>query len=416
MKPRLHAPKRTLLIDGIGRLFERGRVEQDVRMLIRDGRVAWRGRADESAPTVDDEVVEHLDCGGRAVLPGLVDCHTHLVFGGDRADEFGERSTGVSYERIAARGGGIRSTVRATRQASETELVTLARARLDRMLARGVTCVEVKSGYGLDLDTELKMLRVVAELQRTHPVELVPTLLAAHTVPPEYEGRTESYVEHVVETIIPAVAEAGLARFCDVFCERNVFDVAQARRVLMAGIDAGLRPKVHAEQLHRIGGTQLGVELGAVSVDHLEAISAEDIGHLAGSETVAVLLPGATLFLGMSQWAPARALLDAGVTVALSTDCNPGSSMCDNLPLMTTLGCARLGMSPAEALTAITWGKAAALGLQSTRGHLGVGAAGDCLVLDATDEAQLPYRFGEVRSWAVVCSGDVVVGPGCPSL
>jgi imidazolonepropionase len=405
-----------LLLTDIGRLVtmgDDGRVLTDSTVLARNGQIAWIGEADEPPPLYDDEVVEVLNCRGRAVLPGLVDCHTHLIFGGDRSDEFARRSAGESYESIAKEGGGIQSTVRATRNATLEQLVEAALPRLDAMLGRGVTCVEVKSGYGLDLHTEIKMLRAAAYLNEHHPITVISTFLGAHTLPQEFATRRTAYLDLVCNEMLPAVADEGLASFCDVFCEEGVFTVAETERVLRAGIDLGLRPKLHAEQLHRIGGTQLAVSMGAVSVDHLEQADAADVQALADSEsTVAVLLPGATLFLGMSDWAPARELLDAGVTVALATDCNPGSCMCDDLPLMTTLGCTRLGMSPAETLRAVTSGAAAALGLAEERGRLSVGCAADFWVPDVMDEAQIPYRFGRVGSFAVVAGGRVLVGPG----
>ncbi|MFT5433553.1 MAG: imidazolonepropionase [Myxococcota bacterium] len=405
----------TLLLVNIGRLvsLKPGDLARpDAQLLIRDGRVIWAGDRSEEPPVTTDEVVGKLDCGGRVVLPGLIDCHTHLVFGGDRAGEFAKRSSGISYETIAAEGGGIQSTVSATRATDEDELVRRGRGRLDRMLGHGVTCVEIKSGYGLDVETELKMLRVIERLNQSHPITLVATFLGAHSTPPEWSGNPAGYIDHVVTEMLPAVAKQGVAEFCDVFCEQNVFSVEQSRQVLEAGRHHGLIPKVHAEQLHRIGGTQLGVELGAASVDHLEAITDKDIELLAGSETVAVLLPGATLFLGMNEWPPARALLDAGVTVALSTDCNPGSSMCEDLRLMTTLGCTRMGMSPTETLRGVTWAGAVALRRQAERGHFGIGTVGDCVVFDTDNEVDLPYRFGQVAAWAVIVEGEIVRGPG----
>ncbi len=390
-----------------------GGVITDAQVLARDGVIAWIGSTSDAAPVLQDEVVERLHCQGRAVLPGLVDAHTHLVFGGDRAGEFAQRASGVSYEDISRAGGGIKSTVKATRAASEDALTQAALPRLDAMLGRGVTCVEIKSGYGLDLETELKMLRVARRLDQAHPIHIVSTFLGAHTLPPEYAGRGDSYVELVCQEMIPAVAEAGLATFCDVFCETVAFSVDQTRRVLEAGLAHGLTPKLHSEQLHRTGGTALGVELGAASIDHLEFASDEDIQALADSKrTTAVLLPGATLFLGLNVWAPARRLLDAGVQVALSTDCNPGSCMCDDLPLMTTLACTRLKMSPDEALAAVTLGAASALGQAEQRGSIELGKVADLVVLGTDAEIDLPYRFGRVEPHAVVVGGRVVRGPG----
>lgn len=405
----------TLLLTGIGRLCtmsDAGCIE-GAQLLTRQGRIAWIGSPSDSPPIAEGEVVETLDCGGRAVLPGLVDCHTHVIFGGDRAHEFARRSAGTSYEEIAKQGGGIRSTVIATRGAGEDALVEAALPRLDAMLRRGVTTIEIKSGYGLDLETELRMLRAARRLGGEHPIRVVTTFLGAHTTPAEYAGRRDDYVSLVCEEMIPAVAQEGLADFCDVFCEEVAFDLAQSRKVLETGLAHGMRPKLHSEQLHRTGGTSLGVELGAISVDHLEQVDDQDIRALADSgNTTAVLLPGATLYLGLDTWAPARRLLDAGVPVALATDCNPGSCMCDDLPLMTTLACTRLGMSPQEALWSITAGAAQALALGEDRGTLEPGRAADLLVLDAEHEVQLPYRFGAVLPFAVIVQGRVALGPG----
>ena len=405
-----------LLLTSIGRLNTMdpsvGTLE-NAEILVSDGIISWIGGAGQGESHCEGAVVEHLDCGGNAVLPALVDSHTHLLFGGDRASEFALRSSGVSYEEIAKQGGGIRSTVTATREASEEELLNSALPRLDSMLRRGVSCVEIKSGYGLDLATELKMLRVIEQLNARHPIEIVATFLGAHTVPPEFNGRTDDYVDHVMNDMLPAVAEQGVAEYCDVFCEEGAFTVAQTRRIFERAVDCGLRLKLHAEQLHHTGGTALAAEMGAVSVDHLEMCVESDVEALANSgQTTAVLLPGATLYLGLNDWAPARKLIDAGVKVALATDCNPGSCMCDDLPLMTTLACTRLGMSPQEALSAVTHGAACAVGRGHERGQIALGKVGDFLILDATHEEQLPYRFGRVPTFAMVVAGKIVSGPG----
>ncbi len=386
---------------------------ENKQLLIRNGVIDWIGDDTDSAPIQREEIVERLDCGGRVVLPGYVDAHTHLVFGGDRADEYARRSAGESYEEIAAAGGGIQSTVRATRSASSEELLRSAWSRLNAMMNKGVTTVEIKSGYGLDWKTERKMLRVVRTLQETHPMNIMATFLGAHTVPSEFQSNRDGYIDAVCEEMIPAVAEEGLADFCDVFCERGVFSLGETRRILEQARGAGLQLKLHGEQLHRTGATQLAVEMGAVSVDHLERANESDIEALASqTQTTAVLLPGATLFLGWNDWAPARSLIDAGAHVALATDCNPGSCMCDDLPLMTTLACSRLGLSPHEALRAITRGGAHALNCGESRGLVKMGAQADLVVLDAPHEEQLPYRFGQVPPYSVICGGQLVKGPG----
>lgn len=360
---------------------------------------------------------EKLDAGGRAVLPGLVDCHTHLVFAGDRREEFGLRCQGATYAEIHAQGGGIARTMRLTRDASEELLLLTAVRRAARMVMRGVTTLEVKSGYGLSLEAELKQLRVARAIEKHLPVRIVTTLLGGHSVPPEYRERRAAYIDLVCHEMIPRVAEEGLATFCDVFCEERVFDVAESERILLSAKSHGLGLKLHADQLTRTGAARLGVSLGAVSVDHLEQISAEDVALLgAHPETVAVLLPASVLFLRSQKYPPGRSLVDAGATIAISTDFNPGSSMCDDLALMTTLGCTSLGLTPAEALRAVTAGGAVAVGQGSHLGTISPGAAADLLILDADHEESVPYRFGRVDPYAVVQAGRVVVGPGLAPL
>ncbi len=335
-----------------------------------------------------------IDLGGRAVLPGLVESHTHIVYGGQRQLDFAERCAGVSYEDIARRGGGIQTTVRATRAATEDELVELALPRLDALMASGATTVEVKSGYGLDTESELKMLRAIRRLDELHPVDVMSTFLGAHAVPTAFGADRESYLDEVVNEMIPEVGRQRLASFCDVFCESAAFSLDESRRVLEKGLEHGLRPKVHAEQLSAAGGARLAAELGAVSADHLEFAGAADIAAMAKSGTVATLLPGSTLFLGMKRYAPARAFLDGGVEVALSTDCNPGSSNTTNLFLMGTLACTQMGMSPAQALRALTRGGARALGIEEKTGHLAPGARADFVVLDGPNEVDALYQMG----------------------
>ena len=336
---------------------------------------------------------ERVDCGGGVLTPGLVDSHTHAVFGRWRADEYALRARGVPYMEIARQGGGINASVRDLRERSEDELVALTRERLRAVLELGTTTVEVKSGYGLTVEDELRMLRVVRQLDGEGPLDLVPTFLGAHDVPPEYRERRAGYVELVVAEMIPRVAEEGLARFCDVFMEPGVFDAAESRRILEAGRAHGLVPKLHADELEPSGGAELAAELGAASADHLGAISPGGIEALAGSETVATLLPGTLFFLGRASYAPARALLDAGAEVALATDFNPGSSASPSLPLVMTIACSQMGMSPLEALVAATRGGARALRLDD-RGTLVPGRRADLVVWDTADYREIPYRYG----------------------
>jgi len=378
--------------------------------------ILWTGRERELAAAVSvDEETEIIDAGGSAAMPGLIDCHTHSVFAGSRAHEFARRISGASYEEILSEGFGIHATVKATREASEEALASMLFGRLDTFLSLGVTTVEIKSGYGLDLPSELKMLKVISEVDRRHPVDLVPTFLGAHTLPVEFRSRRRKYLDLVVSKMIPAVSEQGLARFCDVFCEQGAFDLSESREVLEAGIAHGLIPKLHAEQLTHSGSVELAVELGASSVDHLEQLSDQDIKILAASNTVAVLLPGATYFLGKKSFAPGRKLCDAGCSVAVSTDFNPGSCMSENLPLMLNMACLENGLYPREALLGTTRWAAAAIASSDELGALMPGMQADILVLDSPDYRNLVYHFGVGQTQLVVKRGKTVyqaVGSG----
>jgi imidazolonepropionase len=337
-----------------------------------------------------------------------VDAHTHAVFGAPRLEDQERRSKGVSYQAIAAEGGGILSTVRDVRERGADELADLTRRRLAVLLAHGTTTVEVKSGYGLALDGELKQLEIIRSLAGNAPA-LVPTFLGAHEVPPEYRGRADAFVDLVIHEMLPEVARRQLARFCDVFCEPGVFTVPQTRRILDAARAQGFGLKLHADELDGSGGAELAVALHATSADHLAAISSAGIEALGRSETVAVLLPGTMMFLGRSRQAPGRALVDAGAAVALATDLNPGSSPGFSLPLMATLGVAQLGLAPAEAITAITVNGAAAVGEAATRGQIAAGFRGDLTLVAARDWRELAYWYG------VNLVTDVWVGGlGCP--
>jgi len=352
---------------------------------------------------------EHVECAGGLLTPGLVDSHTHAVFGRWRADEYVLRCQGVPYMEIARRGGGINASVRDLRERSEDELVELALPRLAAMLDHGTTTAEVKSGYGLSTESELKTLRAVRRLAELQPIELVPTFLGAHEVPPEFRDRRGAYVDLLVEEMIPAVAESGLARFCDVFMEPGVFDRAQSERILRAGLEHGLLPKLHADELEGSGGAELAADLGAASADHLGDISEAGIRALADSGTVATLLPATLFFLGRTRYAPARALLDAGATVALATDFNPGSSPTPNLPFVLTAACSQMGMSPAEALRAATAGGAAALRLDDDRGVLKPGAPADLVLWGVGSVAELAYRLATPVRTAVWKRGRRVI-------
>ena len=404
--------------DGDGRLNV-GRI-LDGAVAARDGRIVWVG----SESVLMEEVRlmrggEMLDADGRVVMPGLVECHSHLAWAGDRADEFQLRVSGATYQQVQEAGGGIASTVHATRHASDDVLRALARKRLDRFLRYGVTTVEAKSGYGLSLEQEIRLLEVYRDVSLAHAVDVVPTLLAAHVVPIDYADRADDYVKLMVKKVIPAVAKKKLARFCDAFCERGAFDVAQCRSVLEAGLENGLLPKLHADQLSYMGGTEMAAELGAVSVDHLDHVSDAGIAALttvSGGKRapVAVLLPGATFFLGEGSYAPARKMLDAGVRVALSTDFNPGSSPTQNLWLMATMGCSRLRMTSEEVIRAITIEAAAAIALDGEIGSLEVGKKADIVILDYSRGVEVPYRYGMNPIWRVFKDGHRVVKRDSP--
>jgi len=362
----------------------------DAAMVWDDGVILWAG-AERELPA-EYRRAERLDAGRRLVIPGLVDCHTHLAFGGWRADEFAQHMRGRSYLEIARAGGGIASTVRETRAASEDDLLKRTACFLEQMLALGITTVECKSGYGLDRETELKLLRVYRRLAGTQPVRIVPTFLGAHVVPPEYRENRAGYVDFLISQMIPAVAREKLAVSCDVFVEESAFSIDEARRILQAGQAAGLGAKLHADQLTSGGGAELAAELGALSADHLELISDRGITALADTAVVAVSLPLASLYLGQPPM-PARRLIGAGVALAVATDFNPGSAPSFHLPLALTLACTLQRMTPAEALKGATAYAARAVGLEAEVGSLEPGKAADFAVIDAPDVNHWLYHF-----------------------
>lgn len=367
-------------------------VLRDVALGVAGGRIVSIGPERTLVQQMPD--AERVDCGGGVLTPGFVDAHTHAIFGAWRSGEYGLRARGVPYMEIARAGGGIHASVRDVRARSQEELHVLGLERLRSMLRLGTTTAEVKSGYGLETGAELKMLRVIRGLNAEQPVELVPTFMGAHEFPPEFAGQRSAYVDCIVEEMIPAVAAEGLATFCDVFMEPGVFDAGESRRVLEAGLRHGLVPRIHADELEWSGGAELAVELGAASADHLGCISDAGITALAGSDSVATLLPATLFFLGKRSYAPARRLLDAGATVALATDFNPGTAPSPSMPLVLTMACSQMGMEPIEALYAATAAGARSLRLTDGRGTLQPGAPADVLLWDAPDYTEIPYRFG----------------------
>jgi imidazolonepropionase len=397
---------------------QRGAAQGDLG-LIADGAVAIdAGRIVASGTTAELRDLytprRALDASGRVVVPGFVDPHTHVLWAGDRADEFEMRVAGASYMEIMAAGGGILSTVRASRAAGVEQLVAETLPRLDRMLTSGSTTVEVKTGYGLDTPSELKALDAILELDKRHSVDLVPTFLGAHAIPPAYEGRSDDYVTTIVDEMLPAVQSWAQDRgvslpFVDVFCEEGAFDVEQSRRILERARERGFPLKVHADEFAGLGGTALAVELGAVSADHLVRTPQSDIEALGRGDTVAVGLPCTPFGLGQAEYTPARAILDAGAALALATDCNPGTAWCESMQFTMALACRTMRLTPAEALAAATVNAAFAVGRGGRAGSLTVGKRADLLIIDAPDYRHLGYRFGGNLVEMVIKAGRVVV-------
>ncbi len=393
-------PKRGAAMGDLGIIPDGG-------VAIRDGRVLAVGPSGELRSRV--RAARSLDAGGRVVMPGFVDPHTHLVWAGERASEFEMRIAGASYMEIMAAGGGIMSTVRHTRAASLDELVAQSQPRLDRMLAHGTTTVEIKTGYGLNTRAELKQLAAIRRLQAESPATVVPTFLGAHAIPAEYRGRADEYVSLVVEDMLPAVAEADEPPpFCDVFCEDGAFSLEQSRRVLDAAKALGFGLKMHVDEFKPLGGTRLAVELGATSADHLVCTPPDEIKLLARSDTIAVALPGTPFGLSHQEYTPARALIEAGGAVALATDCNPGTCWCESMQIMLALACRYMGMTPAEAISAATINAAHAVRLGHEVGSLEPGKRADLILLDAPSYLHLGYRFGTNLVVTVIVRGRVI--------
>jgi imidazolonepropionase len=364
----------------------------DGALLAEDGKIIWVGPTSE-LPAIDENQWEVIDAAGKCVMPGFVDSHTHMVFGGYRAEEFFWRLGGTPYLDILERGGGILNTVQATRAASSEELKELAGLRLASMLAMGVTTVEGKSGYGLDKETELRQLAVMSELNQEQPVEIVPTFMGAHAVPPEYKGRTADYVEYIINEVLPAVAEQGIAEFCDVFCEQGVFSLAESKRILEAAKSLGLKAKLHADEIVPLGGAELAAELDACSADHLLQASDAGIAALGRKHTVATLLP-MTAFCLRESYARAREMIDSGAAVALATDYNPGSCFSHSIPLVAALAAIQLRMKPAEIVTALTINGASAVNRADRVGSLEIGKQADIVILEYPSHLFLVYHAG----------------------
>ncbi len=427
-----------LLIDNAGQLLtlaspggpKRGAAMRDLGLVtggavaVRDGRIMAVGPSAELRRAIDADI--HLDAAGGTVMPGFVDPHTHLVWAGDRADEFEMRIAGAGYMEIMAAGGGIMSTVRHTRAAGMDDLVAQTRLRLERMLAYGTTTVEIKTGYGLDVEGELKQWQAIRRLQAETPATLVPTFLGAHAVPAEYRGRADEYVDLVIREMLPAIAQEASRDpiaspnrmpkatpvFCDVFCEDGAFSLDQSRRILEAAKALGFGAKIHVDEFKPLGGTRLAVELGAVSADHLVCTPPDEIELLAHSNVVAVALPGTPFGLGHHDYTPARAIVDAGGALALATDCNPGTCWCESMQMVIALACRYLRLTPVEAISAATINAAHAVGLGQEVGSLEPGKRADLIILAAPSYTHLGYRFGTNLVQTTIAGGQVIQGQG----
>ena len=377
-----------------GRSLGEIEIIRDGALLTHDDRIVAVGprRRVERLPKA--RRAEKLNLGGRVVLPGFVDSHTHLIFPESRAAEYEQRISGATYEEIARSGGGIRSSVKGLRAASPSVLKTRALKNLREFAAHGTTTIEAKSGYGLDWKSELKILQILYDLHQEHPLDIHATFLGAHVVPPEFRRRPDAYVDVLVRRWIPTVATAGLAEFCDVYCDRGAFTVAQARRILMAGRAGGLVPRIHAEQLAHTGAARLAIELQAASADHLEKIDRKDIRALSLSNVVSTLLPGCCFHLGLKNYAPARQLIEAGAIVGIATDFNPGTSPTLSMPMILSLACTQMRMTPAEAIAAATINPAYSLRVHDRVGSLEVGKYADLAAFDVADYREIPYYFG----------------------
>jgi imidazolonepropionase len=388
-------------------------ITKDGALLVRDGVIEDIGTRAEMDALPEARSAQKLDVGGRVVLPGFVDSHTHLIHAASRAEEYELKIEGASYEEIARKGGGILNSVKKLRAATSAALKKRAHSALKLFAAYGTTTLEAKSGYGLDVASELKILGLHKELNLEQPLEIVSTFLGAHVVPAEFRGKTggtERYIKLLTESLMPRIGEIRLAEFCDVFCDRGAFTREESKRILQAGRQWGMLPRLHAEQLTRTGAAQLGVQLKAASCDHLEKVNRADIAALAKSHTVATLLPGCDFHLGLKEYAPARALIEAGAIVSLATDYNPGTSPTLSMPMILSLACTQLRMKPAEAIAAATINAAFALGREKRIGSLEVGKQADLAVFEVADYREIPYYFGVNHCWMTVKRGRVIHG------
>jgi imidazolonepropionase len=381
----------------------------DGALAVKDKKLVWVGQESDLPAEIRRRTRTVHSLGGSWVTPGLIDCHTHLVYAGNRTAEFERRLNGATYEEIARQGGGIMSTVNAVRAADEEALYMQSVSRLRAMQSEGVTALEIKSGYGLDTESELKMLRVINRLSRDFPVTVMPTFLGAHALPPEYRDNPDAYIDLVVKRMLPAVASEGLAVAVDAFCERIGFSPVLTERVLSAAVSLGFKVKLHAEQLSDLKGTALAAQYGALSADHLEYLEEDGIAAMARNHVTAVLLPGAFYFLHETKKPPVDLMRAAGIRMAVSTDCNPGSSPCTSPLLMMNMACMLFGLTPVEALKGMTVNAAHALGMEDTAGSLEQGKTADFVIWDISEPAELSYRMGGNPCRLVVKDGEIVI-------
>lgn len=351
---------------------------------------------------------ETFDCNNKLITPGFVDPHTHPVFLNGREEEFGLRVQGVTYKEIAEKGGGINSSINGVRNATTEELIKAVTKRMDRFLKLGTTTIETKSGYGLNVESELKSLEVIDLVNQKHEIDIVPTFLGAHSIPPEYKNNPDDYIDLLCNEMIPAIAEQGIAKYCDVFCENGYFNIDQSRRILETAKKYGLTPRLHADEFEDSGAAELAAELGAVSADHLMAVSAIGIKKLADANVMATLLPGTTFFLGSTNYAPVKKLINAGVTIALATDYNPGSCHIQSMPFIISLACIYLGMSVEDALIAATFNSARTLNLENEIGSIEIGKKADLIIWDLEKLIEIPYNVTDVPIMKVMKNGKFI--------
>lgn len=385
------------------------KIINDGSVVIEDGIIKDLGKSQDILKKYNEDEYSVIDATNRSILPGFVDSHTHFIFGGYRPEEFSWRLSGMSYMEIMNKGGGIVNTVEATKEASLKELVKLGRSRLDSMLSFGVTTVEGKSGYGLDLDTELKQLEAMKELDKNHSIDIVKTFLGAHAVPKNYKGKEDKFINFIIKEVLPVVAERELAEFCDIFCEKNVFNIGQSRKLLLEAKKYNMKIKLHADEIIQLGGAELAAELGAISADHLLMASEDGIRGMAKSNVVATLLPG-TAFSLKENYAKGRHMIDENCAVALATDFNPGSCFTESIPLIIALAALYMSMTPEEIISALTINGAAAIDRADKIGSIDIGKKGDLIILAYPSYKFLPYHIGVNCVEAVIKSGKVVVG------